>query len=417
MINKYIHSDFIKNFSYLFGSSILSQAIPFVTLPILQKYFFTPEEFGLYTLYITISELLIGISTLKYEYAILADKRIKYAVNTCFLSIFIAIVISIIVFVVVFIIYQYSEANKLNEYILLVPVSVVSMAIYESINYWLNKNKEYLKIGMLKLSNLAATESSKLSLGYFQLTANGLIIGKLTGQIISMFIGIYLFYKNYKKYIKFYNRKIIVHQFKKHKKFPLYTAPGVIITGAVNYIYIKLFYDYFGPEKVGIIGISTSYIAAAFALVSASFAQIFYQKISETSDLKKIKKMYIHYSKILALFSLLILTIIIFTPVNWITYVLGDKWNDLLPVMQIMCLWLSVSFITSSLSFIYIRLNKQKTMFLLETLHLLIVIFTISVSYKIYNDFKISLLSFSIAQILYYISVYIISLSFMRDKS
>lgn len=416
MLKRYFNSDYIKNFSYLFGSSILSQAIPFLVLPILQKYFYTPEDFGLFTLYISITELLIGISTLKYEYAILVDNKLKHSVNTLFLSIIISAIISFIVFIVILILYNYSAENKLNKYLFLIPISVFTMAVYESINYWLNKHKQYLKIGVLKLTNSLTAECTKISFGFYKFNVNGLIAGRVIGQTITMTASVFLLYKNYKKYFRLYNLKLIKEQFKKHKRFPLYTAPGVIITGAINYLYISLFYEYYGPEKVGIIGISTSYIAAIFALVSASFSQVFFQKISEISDIKKIKSLYIKYSKVLALFSLFILSVTLLTPIKFIVYFLGDKWAGLLPVMQIMCAWLSVSFVTSSLSFIYIRLNKQKVMFILEIIHLIIVSGTIYLSHITYNNFNTTLICFSIIQIIYYLSVYLVSLSFMKKK-
>ena len=46
MINKIRQNEFLKNMMMLLSGSALAQVIPFLLLPILQKWFYSPAQFG-----------------------------------------------------------------------------------------------------------------------------------------------------------------------------------------------------------------------------------------------------------------------------------------------------------------------------------------------------------------------------------
>ena len=81
MLKKYLKSEFLRNVIILISSSGISQIIPFLTLPVLQKYFYSPENFGLLAIYVSVSLTLVKFSTFSYEFAIVKQKTEKDALS------------------------------------------------------------------------------------------------------------------------------------------------------------------------------------------------------------------------------------------------------------------------------------------------------------------------------------------------
>ena len=77
-------SEFFRNVLILFSGSFLSQVIPFIVLPFLQKYFYSPADFGLLAVFVSFCELFSQIATLKLEFGIVIQHRIRAAINIAY---------------------------------------------------------------------------------------------------------------------------------------------------------------------------------------------------------------------------------------------------------------------------------------------------------------------------------------------
>ena len=56
---------------------------------------------------------------------------------------------------------------------------------------------------------------------------------------------------------------------------------------------------------------------------------------------------------------------------------LGEKWEELMPVIKLISPWMAIMFLASSLSYIFIRLGKQKQIFFFDLFHLILIFATI----------------------------------------
>ena len=78
----------------------LAQAIPIAISPILTR-IYTPEEFGVFALYMAIASILTVLVTGRYEMAILLPKKDRDAMSLVALSIALSFFISIILLIIV----------------------------------------------------------------------------------------------------------------------------------------------------------------------------------------------------------------------------------------------------------------------------------------------------------------------------
>jgi len=73
-------SEFSRNVLTLMTGTTIAQAIPIAISPILTR-IYTPEDFGVFALYMSVASLLAVVDTGSYEHAIILPKKDEGAVN------------------------------------------------------------------------------------------------------------------------------------------------------------------------------------------------------------------------------------------------------------------------------------------------------------------------------------------------
>jgi lipopolysaccharide exporter len=414
-------SEFSRNVLILFTGSALSQAIPFLALPILQRYFFSPSDFGILAVFISFCELFANISCLKLEYGIVLQRRIKDAVNLAFGAFRVSLVIALIGFLTV-LIFKHRIALHFNEprienYLFLLPLYILFTGFTDLLSYWFNKRKDFKFISGSKIIQTSSAETLKLISGVLKFNFSGLLIGRVAGFGFSSFYFLYKFISVDRPVLRLLNVKHSNELIRRNKQFIFFTTPSVFTGSLINALYLNLFLNYFGKETVGMIGVSMTYLAAALGVISVSFSQVFYSKIAETKNREEMLSMYKRFAKNLFLISLVPLLFVYLIPTSFVVYFLGEKWAALMVIARIMVVWLCVWFVASSLSFIYMRLGKQKQMLLYDLIHLLMVGIGFYAAYMIKPTVNSALWGFTIAQVIFYLFVIYIAIRFIKKAN
>ncbi|NOR87810.1 MAG: oligosaccharide flippase family protein, partial [Bacteroidales bacterium] len=154
--NKWMDSEFRKNFIALFTGSTLAQVIPFLLAPILSR-IFQAEDYAIYGLYISILEVLAIIIAGRYELTIVLPKENRDAIHLAAGALMIAIVLSIIVFILSFFFNDslsiWLKNPSLADYLYLLPLSLLFYAITRILNNYLIRKKEFKTIAKYKLTH------------------------------------------------------------------------------------------------------------------------------------------------------------------------------------------------------------------------------------------------------------------------
>ncbi len=412
-----INSAFFKNTIILASGSTIAQAISFVFLIILQRWFYTPADFGLLGLYVSLSTLIVACSTLKFEYAILLPKKETNAITLIQLSGISTIVFSIVIIAIFPLFRGMIPSIPEEDFLLfgfLITVTIPISGLNEILTYWYNRKSKYSKVSVGRIIQNSSTETSRLLMGIATTNGMGLIIGRVFGQLVSMFfLGSDFFIKNSKQ---LFNIKIseLKKSFKTYIHFPLFTVPTVFVSNFSNLILIALFFEYYGDASAGLVSISIQYIALPFGIMSSAFAQVFYKKITLIESKGELLSTYTKFAKTLGLISLAIVILVYLIPNSLIIGVIGPKWNGLTEFMKLSVLWQSIAFISSSLSFIYTRLMRQQTMILFALLQLILVYTTLRFGNVYFEDALQTFTVYVIGQCVYYFITIIAANHFIK---
>jgi hypothetical protein len=178
-------SDFLRSVTVLTSGTVIAQAIGYAITPILTQFFYTPEDFGEFGIFMRIVALLTAIGTARYELTLPLPKRDQHAFQLFLLSLRIAFWTLIVSFVLGFVYWLFWETS-LNTFLLVLAVGLTSFfMIFKNIGTnWAIRLKSYGRISAVNITSSFGTNAVKLLAGFIGLGSLGLVFGTLIGTIV-----------------------------------------------------------------------------------------------------------------------------------------------------------------------------------------------------------------------------------------
>ena len=341
--------------------SAMSQIILVVFSPILTR-LYTPEEFGILAIYMSIVGLVASAAAGRYEYAILKPKKYYESLSLLILSMGLITGISLLSFIIILIFHN--ELNllmNLEKYayiVLLIPISIFVTASYTVFTMWNNRNKNFNLTTYGNISKSLLISTSQVLLNKISI---GLIIGQIFGNSLALFIMSKNFlYKDLKR-LKHIEKKHILMVLKKYKDFPIFNMPHMVVTSLKINGTVILISMFFGNIAVGYYSLAMRVLIMPVSIIGTSISQVYYQKISNmyANDID-ISTITFKTIKILILIAIPLFTILYFIAPTIFTFVFGKEWSTVGLYVQALTPYMFFMFILSSISSIPLVFNKQK---------------------------------------------------------
>ncbi len=159
---------FLRDVLTLMIGTMISQIIPIIISPLLTR-IYRPEDFGIFALYVSVTQLIAVVATARYELAIMIPKEDDDALNLLVLSVLITFVVTAASFFILWIfnshLCQLVGNNDLSKWLYLVPLSVFFLGIFQALNYWFNRHKNYRIISFSKIMQAVINGVANLGLG------------------------------------------------------------------------------------------------------------------------------------------------------------------------------------------------------------------------------------------------------------
>lgn len=402
MINKFKpKSDFKKNIITLMSGSAIAQAIPILISPILTRVY-TPEEFGIFALYMAFISIGASIVTAKYETAILLPKKEENAKYLVYISSIFALFFSL-VFLIVYVVFekQFNNFFKVTNYVFyFVPFGIFLFAIYAILLQWANRKKEYNNMNKNRLIQSSSISIFQVLLGFFNKISFGLILSDVIGRIIAVL----LILKRALNQIKLttFSLKKALSLIKRYKKFPKYEMPATVfnITSyELVYIIIPI---YFSSITAGLYFLVFRVLMTPIGFIGTAITEVFKNRAIE--DLQKYNSCREIYKKIflllflIGIFPLLIVSIwgqIIFS------FVFGTEWKEAGFYAQILAPLALLRLISSPLSYLFIIREKLELDLIIQFIFFVFVIISLLIG-CFYQDIFLLVSMLSISGCIFY---------------
>lgn len=398
----------------------LGQLIAILLSPIVTR-IYSPEDFSTLEQFAMILAILGVVACGKYEIAIMQPKADADGRVLLTLSIRNAIVFSLALLVVFafssdWIAGLYDNPN-LAILLWLMPLAVAGFGIYNALNYWFSRRKQYTRAATSKFLFAVTSEPTKIGLGWLGYLGSGLVVGVVAGRIVTASYMLWLFAKDGVGHILKASKKDLRRLAQEYQDYPKYTILGSLLNRSAQWAHILLFSHFYGPTIIGFFALSRRLFLNPLNIFSQSYSQVFYQRISVIEDAQELRTFYFkNLIRFIGIAAILVVAVHLL-PDNTLGFVFGAKWAGVLPVMQVLSWWFALNFVTSALSFVNYRLKKQRTMFWLDLLHFVLVVGAIFVAYESGKSEYDTLVCLVIAKVVYFGLNILASIYFVQTYS
>jgi len=412
-------SEFSRNVLTLMAGTTIAQAIPIAISPILTR-IYTPEDFGVFALYMAIAAIFGTIANARYELAIMLPKKEEDAINIFALGFIITCFISLILLVLVLVFNDYFTkllGNKeISFWLYFIPVAVFFSGLFNILNYFNNRKKNYKDLRNATIMKSIVLATIQLSIGFLKSGATGLISGSI---ISNMFANMKLT-KNILKdkiLISKIKKVKIVALAKKYKDFPKYLILAHGINSFSGQSHIVLFSSFFNASVVGYLSFAQKLLGMPMSLIASSVGDVFRQEATVIYNKnKECLAIYKNTFKKLFIISIIPFALLFFMAPKIFSIVFGENWGVAGEYAQVLIPMYFLQFLTSPLSNMYIVAEKQKLDLYWQIYLLISVVSSILIGYFIFNDSYISIVLFAVAySIAYFINV-IFTYNFAKGK-
>jgi len=369
--------EFLKNTGKLFGSSVIAQAFPFIVLPFLTR-MFSPEDFGFWAYFLSLSSLFSILMTGNYEFAIVLPKEDKEALNVFAGSVLICIITFVSASVFVYFFYDMlisSSGLIISQNILyLVMLMSVIMAVFRLLNFWNNRENKFHVTAAGNITRSFTVYLCQLLNGlYFLKSSTGLILSSVAGYTSGTLVQSGLLIK---KIVK--NRKEIdIHAVKKslfrYINFPKYFMPSEFMNSLSVNVPVLFLTNLFDSAAAGLYAIPHRFINVPLTLLGSSISQAYFKKSSDmvNSD-QELGKITTDIYKKLFMLGIIPLSLVAGYGDYIFGFLLGERWAVSGQYASILSPWMLMVFVASPISIIFATLEKQKISLLLNSVLLVL---------------------------------------------
>ncbi len=377
----------------------IAQAIPIAISPILTR-LYSPQDFGVFALFLAIVGFFSVVSSARYEQAILLPKEDEDAINIFALGFLINIFISIFLFLVVAIFHEeitnLFNNKEIETWLWFAPLTIFFIGLFNLLTYWNNRKKHYANITKATIIKSIILALSQIAIGAIKSGAAGLVGGQILSSIFSnMRLAKALL--NNKKLLKEISNKSIMNQAKKYIDFPKFQAPHAMLNNLSSNLPTFLFSAFFSIGIVGFYSLATRIVFAPLGILSNASAKVYNQRVSELyNNHEDAYGFTVRFLKSLAKKIILPLVVIgLFAPMIF-AFVFGEGWREAGVYTQILIPWMTLNLLISTISFVPSIVGMQKKVLKVSIILIILTSFSIYIGIKLENIY-ISLILFTIS--------------------
>lgn len=361
----FLKSELLRSSALLISGTVAAQMISIFLQPVIRR-LYTPEDFGVFTVYMSLVAIIIIISSLKYDDAIVIPKSDRESLNILGLSLFLNFFVNLLIFLAIIsfrdrIVYFLNLPSGFPVSLLwIIPAGAFLSSSFSSLNSWLIRSKKYLAVSLNKLTRRSTEAASQLIFAALK-RSNGLMYSDLAGQSANVAVVLVQTKRNGLDF-RLLSFSKFRHVLRKYSDFPKYSLlPALMST--CSFMLPPLFINkYYSAEFAGLFDLSKLVLSIPLALMSSSFSNVLLQKIAERynkresfiADLKPVLFVVLAVS-VIELSSILIWGEAIFR------IVFGQQWDYSGSISKIMVWSFVINFTVSSFTSIYIAMRRIKT--------------------------------------------------------
>ncbi|MFI8687966.1 lipopolysaccharide biosynthesis protein [Rossellomorea sp. NPDC077527] len=338
-----LKGNFFRNVSILVSGTAISLIVIVLTTPLLTR-LYTPEEFGGYSIYVSILYTTSVMASLLYESAIPLPRDEDDAVNLLSLSLIIVSGMSVLCLMGVWL-FRHSVASIVNiphleEYLWLLPLSLFGFGIFQVLNTWLIRREAYPFMAKGKVFMNMSQVFSQIGLGLLQFGPVGLVMGEVVGRVVGSGTVLRLSFESIKARFHTITLKKMRDLANRYKYFPLISSWSSILSVASGHLPVFFIAASFGSKAAGLYMLGQRVLSIPDALIGFSVKQVYFASATKQirSTTTPLNTLFWQMVWKLSGISFLVICIIVLAAPWTFGHVFGESWIESGTYIQVMAI-------------------------------------------------------------------------------
>ena len=348
----------------LVGGNVMAQVIALLAYLALTR-IFSPADYALFNIFYSYIEVLIILSTCKYELAIVVAEDETESAAVSRFALRLNTWVSMAMLTVVLVLYLLGclpgAFSQLGVLSLLIPPMVYFSGTSRVYTALYNRVHRYQLIAASTTSNSAAGAFLKIIFGLLGMHRSGLPLGAVFGQA---FANLLYRLRIRTLHLPKVTREQCMTAARKHHNFPLYVASKDFINSLSSNLPFLWLALYFDKVEVGLFALALTFTFRPVNLLNTAFEKVFYARTTESvRDQKSIGKIIGRFLLYINLVALPVCVVGWFVAEPLFAFLFGGRWSGCGVYVQALLPWVYVMLSSTSLMFISNVFSTQRTEF------------------------------------------------------
>lgn len=344
------------------GTSI-AQAIPIAVSPILTR-IYTPEDFGIYALFLAIMVVISSIVSGRYELAIVLPNEDDDAFNIAALCLIIAGSVCFLLLLVIILfghdISDFLDNPTLYVWLYFLPLVILFSAVWNVLNYLNTRLQNYKDIAVSQVYRSVTLATFQILIGWFKSGVSGLILGQALSSVAAN--GRLL--KNLPSWHSL-SRSVSWVRIKanavRYINFPKYTSWAALtnaVSGSMTQMLLSAFYS---VKTLGFYALTHRALSMPATLISNAVGQVLLQRAShEKNTSGNVLPVFLKALAVLATISIPVFAVLYLIIEPLFIFVFGVEWAVAGEFAKIMMPLFAIQFVVSPLTIMNVVNEKNK---------------------------------------------------------
>lgn len=388
MIRRLLRARLFRAGALLVGSSAVGQGIVMVAMPLLTR-MYSPEEFGVLSVFTSVLSIICVIASLRLEVAIPLPAKEGEAANVAMLAaLFVGIttpIVALLTWLFAEPLMELTDTTRLRPYLWLLPFGFAAIGLYEVLNYWALRQQAYGTIARTKLAQGFGSAIVMVGFGILSLgSAMGLLLGQVFGKAAGVTSLAARAWRDGRHLLAQVNGATLWASLRRYARFPLLGSWSALINSAGGQLPGILIASLWGVDVAGWFGLVQLVLIGPVALVINGIRQVFFAEVSRlrSADPKGMLPLF----RTTGLRMLLVgvaptLAVMVIGP--WASaLVFGEQWRSAGVYMQILAPLILLSSISAPLSIAMSAVERQDLQLGWDVLRLAVVFLCFGLALK-----------------------------------
>lgn len=349
----------------LASGAALGQLIVLLAAPLLTR-LYTPEAFGIATVFASVVGVLGVLACMRYELTIVLPKEDREAANLLGLSLLSLLLLTVLLVVAMYLwgaaLVEWLRIPELHSYLWVVPVMVFFSGTFTALSFWNIRTQNFSHLAIARLTSQVGTTSGSLGAGAAgHASAETLILASVSGQALATLLLARLVFRDYGKYIiDCITVREIWGGVKRYKKFPTLNGISALVNIVSTTMPIFFLGIFFSPAFVGFYALAQRILGMPLSLVGNAISEVFLPQAVDARHRGDLPSLLLStFDKLILLGTLPLLCVTIYA-VKIVTFAFGENWAEAGEVVQVLIPWFYVNFIGATFTKLVVILERQE---------------------------------------------------------